>query len=222
MALLKSLMIAGASAVGVAIALPTLANTTAPMVTETPMSGIAYETAESMMDMSEPMMDDMSEPMMDDMSEPMMDDMSEPMMDDMSDGPTIVDIAASSESFQTLTAALEAADLVSTLQGEGPFTVFAPTDEAFAALPPGTLEALLLPENRDILVSILTYHVVPGNVMSTDLESGTVTTAEGRPIMVEVSEAGVMVNNASVVMADIKASNGVVHVIDQVILPPDM
>nr|WP_239124764.1 fasciclin domain-containing protein [Leptolyngbya sp. CCY15150] len=136
--------------------------------------------------------------------------------------PTIVDIAASSESFQTLTAALEAADLVSTLQGEGPFTVFAPTDEAFAALPPGTLEALLLPENKDILVSILTYHVVPGSVMSTDLTSGAVPTAEGRSIMVDVSEAGVMVNNASVVMADIEASNGVVHVIDQVILPPDM
>lgn len=210
MALLKSLMIAGASAVGVAIALPTLAGTTAPMVTETPMSGIAYETAESVMDMPEPMMDDMSEPMMDDMSEPMVG------------GPTIVDIAVSSESFQTLTAALDAADLVTTLQGEGPFTVFAPTDEAFAALPPGTLDALLLPENRDILVSILTYHVVPGNVMSTDLVSGAVTTAEGRPIMVEVSESGVMVNNASVVMADIEASNGVIHVIDQVILPPDM
>ncbi|WP_343327880.1 fasciclin domain-containing protein [Leptolyngbya sp. CCY15150] len=204
MALLKSLMIAGASAVGVAIALPTLANTTAPMVTDTLMAGTAYEAAETMMD-------DMAEPTM-------MDEATEPMMGQ----PTIVDIAASSESFQTLTAALEAADLVSTLQGEGPFTVFAPTDEAFAALPPGTLEALLLPENKDILVSILTYHVVPGSVMSTDLTSGAVPTAEGRSIMVDVSEAGVMVNNASVVMADIEASNGVVHVIDQVILPPDM
>jgi uncharacterized surface protein with fasciclin (FAS1) repeats len=174
------------------------------MVTDTLMAGTAYEAAETMMD-------DMAEPTM-------MDEATEPMMGQ----PTIVDIAASNESFQTLTAALEAADLVSTLQGEGPFTVFAPTDEAFAALPPGTLEALLLPENKDILVSILTYHVVPGSVMSTDLTSGAVPTAEGRSIMVDVSEAGVMVNNASVVMADIEASNGVVHVIDQVILPPDM
>ncbi|TVQ24557.1 MAG: fasciclin domain-containing protein [Leptolyngbya sp. DLM2.Bin15] len=180
------------------------------MLTETHMSAMVDDMSEPMMDTPEPMMDDMSEPMMDDMSEPMVG------------GPTIVDIAVSSESFQTLTAALDAADLVTTLQGEGPFTVFAPTDEAFAALPPGTLDALLLPENRDILVSILTYHVVPGNVMSTDLVSGAVTTAEGRPIMVEVSESGVMVNNASVVMADIEASNGVIHVIDQVILPPDM
>jgi uncharacterized surface protein with fasciclin (FAS1) repeats len=191
MALLKSLVVAGISAMGVAIALPAMANSCSLSAMDEPMAGMTGE-------------------------------MAEPMMDPMADGPTIVDIASSSEAFQTLTAALTAADLVEVLQGEGPFTVFAPTDEAFAALPPGTLEMLLEPENRDLLVSILTYHVVPGSVMSTDLESGMVDSAEGRPIMVEVSDAGVMVNSASVLMADIEASNGVIHVIDQVILPPDM
>lgn len=134
--------------------------------------------------------------------------------------PSIVDIASSTEAFSTLTTALQYAGLVEILDGEGPFTVFAPTNDAFAALPPGTLDSLLLPENRDQLVSILTYHVVPGSVMSTDLSSGPVPTVEGRSVMVTVGDDGVMVNDASVVAADIAASNGIIHVIDRVILPP--
>ncbi|MEB3828306.1 fasciclin domain-containing protein [Phormidium sp. CCY1219] len=135
---------------------------------------------------------------------------------------TIVDIAINNDSFQTLTAALKAAGLVETLAGEGPFTVFAPTDEAFAALPEGTLEELLKPENQDQLIEILTYHVVPGTVKSGDLSSGEVASVEGRAIDVKVESDGIMVNNASVVQADIEASNGIIHVIDRVILPPDM
>ncbi|WP_371357471.1 fasciclin domain-containing protein [Hydrocoleum sp. CS-953] len=105
------------------------------------------------------------------------------------------------------------------LQGDGPFTVFAPTDEAFAALPEGTLDKLLMPENKDKLVQILTYHVVPGKVMSGDLESGMVKTVEGSKVNVKVSDAGVKVGKAKVVKADVPASNGVIHVIDTVILP---
>ncbi|MCT7990887.1 fasciclin domain-containing protein [Laspinema olomoucense] len=135
---------------------------------------------------------------------------------------TIAEIAAGNESFTTLTSALEAAGLTETLSGEGPFTVFAPTDEAFAALPEGTLEQLLQPENRDILVQVLTYHVVEGSVMSGDLSTTEVPSVEGRSINVTVAEDGVMVNSANVVKADIEASNGVIHVIDQVILPPQM
>lgn len=135
--------------------------------------------------------------------------------------PTIVDIAASNDAFSTLVAAVSAADLVETLSGEGPFTVFAPTNDAFAALPDGVLESLLLPENKDLLTQILTYHVVSGNVMSTDLTEGAVPTVEGSDVMISL-EDGVKVNNANVVMADIAASNGVVHVIDTVILPPEL
>lgn len=133
---------------------------------------------------------------------------------------TIVEIAASSDSFKTLTAALKAAGLVEVLSGKGPFTVFAPTDEAFAALPKGTLENLLKPENKATLVKILTYHVVSGKVLSTDLKSGKVPTVEGRDVTIKVGKA-VTVNNAQVVKADIKASNGVIHVIDKVLLPPN-
>lgn len=133
---------------------------------------------------------------------------------------TIAEIASGNDAFTTLVAALEAAGLVETLMGEGPYTVFAPTDEAFAALPEGTLEELLKPENRDRLVELLTYHVVPGSVSSGDLESGEVTTVAGEPIMVEVNPGAVMVNDASVIQADIPASNGVIHVIDKVIMPP--
>ncbi len=132
---------------------------------------------------------------------------------------TIVDVAVEAGSFTTLTQALEAAGLVDVLSGEGPFTVFAPTDEAFAALPEGTLEELLLPENREQLIQILTYHVVPGEVLSTSLEAGEVTTVEGSPVEISLAD-GVMVNDANVVTADIEASNGVIHVIDKVILPP--
>ncbi len=133
---------------------------------------------------------------------------------------TIVDIATSAGSFNTLTTALEAADLVNTLEGEGPFSVFAPTDEAFAALPEGTLEELLKPENKDKLVKILTYHVVSGAVLSTDLEEGTVSTVEGSEVEIQLGDK-VKVNEAQVVEADIQASNGVIHVIDQVIIPAE-
>ena len=132
----------------------------------------------------------------------------------------IVDTAVEAGSFKTLVAAVQAAGLVDTLKGEGPFTVFAPTDEAFAALPAGTVEDLLKPENKDKLVSILTYHVVPGKVMSTDLSDDMMAkTVEGAEIKVDLDN-GVMINDASVVTADIAADNGVIHVIDKVIMPP--
>ena len=131
----------------------------------------------------------------------------------------IVATAVEAGKFNTLAAALEAAGLVETLKEEGPFTVFAPTDDAFAALPEGTLQELLLPENKDQLIKILTYHVVAGKVMSGDLESGKVKTVEGSEVKVKVSKTGVNVNNATVVKADVPASNGIIHVIDTVILP---
>lgn len=133
---------------------------------------------------------------------------------------SIVEIAASNESFKTLTAALKAAGLDQALASEGPYTVFAPTDEAFAALPEGTLEELLKPENKDVLVKILTYHVVPGQNTSETLKPGETKTLEGTPVEVKVTASGVMVNDANVVKADVQASNGVIHVIDKVILPP--
>ncbi|WP_146345949.1 fasciclin domain-containing protein [Phaeobacter marinintestinus] len=131
----------------------------------------------------------------------------------------IVDIAAGAGSFNTLVAAVTAAGLVDTLKGDGPFTVFAPTDEAFAKLPEGTVETLLKPENKDQLVAILTYHVVPGKVMSTDLvDDMKATTVQGGMITIDLDN-GVMVDAANVVTADIEAENGVIHVIDAVILP---
>lgn len=134
----------------------------------------------------------------------------------------IVTVAVEAGDFETLAAALEAADLVETLQGEGPFTVFAPTDEAFAALPEGTLETLLEPENKEQLAAILTYHVVPGMVTAEDIEPGEVETVEGSAVTLAVAEDGtVTVNDATVVTADVMASNGVIHVIDAVILPPE-
>lgn len=132
----------------------------------------------------------------------------------------IVQVAEANGSFKTLTAALKAAGLDKTLASRGPFTVFAPTDAAFAALPKGTVEKLLMPENRATLVKILTYHVVSGENLSTSLKSGPVKTLEGDPVRVNVSSVGVMVNTAKVVKADVKASNGVIHVIDKVMLPP--
>jgi uncharacterized surface protein with fasciclin (FAS1) repeats len=135
---------------------------------------------------------------------------------------TLVDIAASDSSFTTLVEALQAAELTETLSGKGPFTVFAPTNEAFAALPKGTLEKLLQPENQKTLQKILTYHVVSGNVLSKDLRSGDVATVEGSSVAVKVRNGKVKVNNANVVSADIKGTNGVIHVIDRVILPPDL
>ncbi|KIC43766.1 Nex18 symbiotically induced protein [Ruegeria sp. ANG-S4] len=134
-------------------------------------------------------------------------------------GKDIVDTAVGAGSFGTLVAAVQAAELVDTLKGEGPFTVFAPTDEAFAALPEGTVETLLKPENKDQLVAILTYHVVPGKVMSGDLSDDmTAATVQGGDITIDLDN-GVMINDANVVQADIETSNGVIHVIDKVILP---
>ncbi|MBD0347001.1 MAG: fasciclin domain-containing protein [Coleofasciculus sp. Co-bin14] len=133
---------------------------------------------------------------------------------------SIVEVAASNGSFKTLTAALKAAGLDQTLASGGPYTVFAPTDEAFAALPEGVVEELLKPENKEMLAKVLTYHVVAGENTSGSLKTGETMTLEGAPVQVKVSEGSVMVNDANVVQADIKASNGVIHVIDKVILPP--
>ena len=132
----------------------------------------------------------------------------------------IVDTAVAAGSFNTLVAAVEAAGLVETLKGDGPFTVFAPTDDAFAKLPDGTVEMLLMPENKDKLVDVLTYHVVSGKVMSGDIAGKRVApeTVQGRPLAVNAT-SGVMVNDAKVITADVEASNGVIHVIDTVLLP---
>lgn len=133
---------------------------------------------------------------------------------------TIVDVAAGNADFETLVAAVKAAGLVETLSGEGPFTVFAPTDEAFAKLPPGTLEDLLKPENKDKLVAILTYHVVPGTVKAADVvKLDTATTVNGQAADISVEGNTVKVDGATVTATDIAASNGVIHVIDSVILP---
>lgn len=136
---------------------------------------------------------------------------------------TIVETAAGNEAFSTLVAAVKAADLVDVLSSEGPFTVFAPTDEAFGKLPEGTLETLLKPENKETLVKILTYHVVPGKVMAADvvkLDGEKVDTAAGAKATISVAGSTVMVDKAKVVKTDIECSNGVIHVIDAVILPP--
>jgi uncharacterized surface protein with fasciclin (FAS1) repeats len=133
----------------------------------------------------------------------------------------IVDLAVGTEALSTLVAAVKAAGLVETLKSAGPFTVFAPTNDAFNALPKGTVATLLKPENKDQLVKILTYHVVSGKVLAGDLSDGqTAATVEGSKIKVTFSETGVLINDARVVTADVDASNGVVHVIDRVILPP--
>ena len=134
---------------------------------------------------------------------------------------TIVAIASDNDSFSTLVAALEAAELTEVLSGEGPYTVFAPTDEAFAALPEGTVEELLKPENKDQLVQLLTYHVVPTKVLSTEITPGEVGTVEGQALNIAVGEDGqtVTVNDATVTQTDIVGSNGVIHVVDTVIIP---
>lgn len=134
----------------------------------------------------------------------------------------IVAVASANPDFSTLVAAVGAAGLVETLQGEGPFTVFAPTNDAFAALPAGLVDKLLLPENKDVLVQILTYHVVAGKVMAADVTAGDVPSVEGSNITITV-DGGVMLNgSANVVATDVAASNGVIHVIDAVILPPGL
>lgn len=135
-------------------------------------------------------------------------------------GKDIVDTAVSAGDFNTLAAALKAAGLVETLKGDGPFTVFAPTDEAFAKLPAGTVENLLKPENKDQLTAILTYHVVPGKVTSTQVATlSSATTVNGAAVDIMVENGMVKIDNATVAKADIMASNGVIHVIDAVILP---
>ena len=133
----------------------------------------------------------------------------------------IVDTAVSAGQFKTLAAALGAAGLVDTLKGAGPFTVFAPTDDAFAKLPAGTVEELLKPENKGKLTAILTYHVVDGNVMAGDVvKLSQAKTVNGKMLMVKVDGGNVMINDAKVTSTDIAASNGVIHVIDSVLLPP--
>jgi uncharacterized surface protein with fasciclin (FAS1) repeats len=134
----------------------------------------------------------------------------------------IIAVATEAGTFNTLAAALGAAGLVETLQGEGPFTVFAPTDEAFAKLPAGTVEELLKPENKDKLTAILTYHVVPGKVMAADaMGLSEAKTVNGAMVEIKTADGKVMIGGATVTAADIEASNGVIHVIDAVILPPE-
>lgn len=131
----------------------------------------------------------------------------------------IVAVASSAGKFNTLVAAIRAAGLVETLQGKGPFTVFAPTDEAFAKLPAGTVESLLKPENKQKLIAILTYHVVPGKITAAQVTTTEVATVNGQNLSLVVANGGVTVNDAKVVATDIPASNGVIHVIDSVVLP---
>ena len=131
----------------------------------------------------------------------------------------IVAVASSAGSFNTLVAAVKAAGLVETLQGKGPFTVFAPTDEAFAKLPKGTVEDLLKPENKEKLVAILTYHVVAGKVMAVDVKTMKAKTVNGQSLDVKVADGVVTVDKAKVVKTDVVASNGIIHVIDTVVLP---
>ena len=135
---------------------------------------------------------------------------------------TIVEVAAGNKSFSTLVAAVKAAGLVETLSGAGPFTVFAPTDEAFAKLPAGTVEELVKPENKEKLTAILTYHVLAGKVMAADAiaaDGKMVKTVNGQEIAIKVKDGKVMINDATVIIADVPASNGVIHAIDTVLLP---
>ena len=139
------------------------------------------------------------------------------------EGKDIVDTAAGADNFKTLVAAVKAAGLVDTLKGDGPFTVLAPTDEAFAKLPEGTVESLLKPENKDKLVAILKYHVIPARAMAADvvkLDGQSVKTVLGDAVKIAVKDGKVTVDGANVVKTDIECSNGVIHVIDAVILPP--
>lgn len=135
---------------------------------------------------------------------------------------TIDQVVADNGSFSTLNSAIQAADLEATLSGAGPFTIFAPTDAAFAALPSGTLDQLLLPENKAKLQQVLSYHVVPGSVTSAQITPGEVNTVEGAPVNIATSAGEVTVGNAKVTEPDITASNGVIHAIDQVLLPPGL
>ena len=165
-------------------------------------------------------------------SEDLQQDLSEEMDADIDDMPealeleevsaeseTIVDVATSSETFTTLVSALDEAELVEMLEGDGPFTVFAPTDEAFESLPDGTLDALMDPGNRDVLVSLLSYHVVQEELPAEQLETGFLESVQGTPLQVEVGDE-VTINGAMIIEDEITASNGVIHTVDQVILPP--
>jgi uncharacterized surface protein with fasciclin (FAS1) repeats len=142
--------------------------------------------------------------------------------DDMAEAGTIVDVAVANGSFNTLVAAVTAAGLAETLSSEGPFTVFAPTDDAFAALPEGLVDCLLLEENIDPLTAILTYHVVDGAVMSTDLTDGPVPTLQGEEVTVDLTDGVTLNDTVAVAAADVEASNGVIHVIDGVLVPPSI
>ncbi|MCD8485829.1 MAG: fasciclin domain-containing protein [Desertifilum sp.] len=139
-------------------------------------------------------------------------------------GDNVVEVASAENNLSTFTQAVEAAGLTQTLATAGPYTVFAPTNQAFDALPQGTLDQLLQPENREVLTQILSYHVVPEQLPSTAISSGSVDTVEGAPLSVQVQQGTneVLVNGARVVQADVQASNGIIHVIDQVVLPPDI
>ena len=139
--------------------------------------------------------------------------------EDKSESKDIVAVASGAGNFKTLVAAIKAAGLVETLQGTGPFTVFAPTDKAFAKLPSGTVEDLLKPENKEKLVALLTYHVVPGKVMAADVKTMKVKTVNGQELDVQVIDGKVTVDKAKVTKTDIAASNGVIHVIDSVVMP---
>ncbi len=148
---------------------------------------------------------------------------SDAMTEEAMEVGTIVDVASGNEDFETLVAAVVAADLAETLSGEGPFTVFAPTDAAFDALPEGLLDALLLPENKDVLTQILTYHVVSGEVTSDQVSAGDVDTVEGEAITITTPDGAVVLNDTATVTAvDVDASNGVIHVIDGVLVPPSV
>lgn len=145
-------------------------------------------------------------------------DVASPVADE-----TIVGVASANPDFSTLVAAVSAAGLAETLGAPGPYTVFAPTNEAFEDLPAGLLDALLLPENKEVLTQILTYHVVEGEVMSTDVQPGKVPTVEGSDLTIKVQKDGdVKVNRADVEAVDVEASNGVIHVIDEVLVPPNV
>jgi uncharacterized surface protein with fasciclin (FAS1) repeats len=148
--------------------------------------------------------------------------MEEEAMEEQAEVGTIVDVAVGAGTFDTLVAAVSAAGLAETLSGEGPFTVFAPTDEAFAALPAGLVDALLLPENEAALVAVLTYHVLGAEVPSSDVATGAVGTLQGEEIELVVDDNGVTVNGANVIAVDVEASNGVIHVIDAVLVPPSV
>jgi uncharacterized surface protein with fasciclin (FAS1) repeats len=148
---------------------------------------------------------------------------SDAMSEEAMEAGTIVDVASANSDFETLVAAVVAADLAETLSGEGPFTVFAPTDAAFDALPEGLLEALLLPENKEVLTQILTYHVVSGEVTSDQVSAGDVDTVEGEAISITTPDGAVVLNDTATVTAvDVDASNGVIHVIDGVLVPPSV